>query len=74
MSTTTATPTIAEVEALAASGKLRISHTASRRGYLSRKTRGYIEPYNGRYGKGYIHVEPRFDTTQYVSLTYYIEA
>ena len=48
-------------------------HTAARRGYISRKTEGYVEEYEGRYGKGYVIVRPRFDTTQYVYIDYYLE-
>ena len=48
-------------------------HTASRRGYESRKSKGHVEPYNGRFGKGYVVVTPRRDTTQYVNVTYYIK-
>ena len=51
----------------------REHHTASRRGYESRRGEGYIEPYMGRFGKGYIIVKPRYDTTKYVSITYYVE-
>lgn len=47
-------------------------HTASRRGYCSRKTTGYAEPYEGRFGKGYIWVSPRWDTTCYVNITYFV--
>lgn len=48
-------------------------HTGSRRGYESRKGEGRIEEYNGKFGNGYIHIQPRFDTTQYVYVTYYIK-
>ena len=48
-------------------------HRASRRGYISRKCEGKIEPYNGRFGEGYIIVTPRRDTTQYVDIDYYIK-
>lgn len=50
-----------------------IHHTASRRGYISRKGEGRVESYNGKFGKGYILVTPRYDTTSYVNITYYIE-
>ena len=50
----------------------RVHHTASRRGYESRKSQGRVEPYNGKYGYGYILITPRYDTTRYVSVTYYI--
>lgn len=52
---------------------LKFHHRASRRGYISRKGEGYIEEYEGRFGKGYIWVRPRFDTTQYVTVEYYLE-
>lgn len=47
-------------------------HTGSRRGYESRKGDGHTEVYKGRFGKGYIVVSPRWDTTQYVNVEYYI--
>lgn len=50
-----------------------IHHTASRRGYISRKSEGRVEKYSGRFGKGYILETPRFDTTQYTYTTYYIQ-
>ena len=50
-----------------------LHHIASRRGYVSRKGDGIVEPYSGKFGKGYILVTPRFDTTQYVYVSYYIE-
>ena len=49
-----------------------LHHTATRRGYESRKTDGIIKEYSGRFGNGYIIVRPRFDTTQYVTYEYYI--
>lgn len=48
-------------------------HTASRRGYISRKSDGRIEPYDGRFGKGYVILRPRWDTTQYINVTYFVE-
>lgn len=50
---------------------MKLHHTASRRGYESRKTEGHVEEYKGRFGTGYIVVTPRFDTTQYVNIEYY---
>lgn len=50
-----------------------VHHTANRRGYESRRGEGRIEEYNGKFGNGYIHVQPRFDTNQYVNVTYYIK-
>lgn len=48
-------------------------HTASRLGYCSRKISGYAEPYKGKFGKGYIWVSPRFDTTRFCNITYFVE-
>lgn len=56
------------------STEYRLHHTASRRGYISRKCEGQIEHYNERFGEGYIIVTPRWDTTQYVDIAYYIKA
>lgn len=60
------------IQELANNHDYYIHHTASRRGYVSRKSEGKIESYNGRFGVGYILVTPRYDTTQYVNITYYI--
>ena len=49
-----------------------LHHTASRRGYESRKSSGHLEQYKGRFGEGFIFVTPRHDTTQYVNIAYYI--
>ena len=51
----------------------RYHHTASRRGYVSRRTAGIVLPYRGRYGTGYIVLTPRWDTSTYVWCSYYIE-
>lgn len=53
-------------------------HVASAQGYISRKpnpdgTYGYITKYNGRFGDGYILHEPRYDTSKYHTVTYYIK-
>lgn len=50
----------------------REHHTASRRGYVSRKSEGRIEVYKGLFGEGYVVITPRWDTTQYVYVTYYV--
>lgn len=47
-------------------------HTGSRRGYESRKGEGHVERYSGKFGVGYIAITPRYDTTQYVNIEYYI--
>lgn len=52
--------------------KKHYHHTGSARGYISRKIDGIIRPYSGRFGTGYVILAPRFDTTQYYSIQYYI--
>ena len=61
------------IEILMNNPEYKPHHTASRRGYESRKGKGHVEEYNGKFGKGFVLVEPRYDTTQYVSITYYIK-
>jgi hypothetical protein len=58
---------------MVAAGTLKISHTASRRGYLSRTGGFKVEPYKGKFGQGFALLTPRWDTTQYIAITYYIE-
>ena len=57
-----------EVEA----GKLRYTHTGSRRGYVSRKGDPVVEPYKGKFGTGFVALSPRWDTTQYVNVEYFV--
>lgn len=47
-------------------------HTAAARGYVSRRGGAHVLPYVGRFGKGYKVIRPRWDTSQYVWVTYYI--
>ena len=51
---------------------MKLHHIASRRGYISRKSAGEVETYKGRFGEGYIILRPRFDTTNYIYVEYYI--
>lgn len=46
-------------------------HTASARGYVSRKGIGYREAYRGNFGIGIVRHSPRWDTTSYHYKTYY---
>lgn len=62
-----------ELQALEDAGIVKEHHTASRRGYISRKSAGKVERYSGRFGTGYKLISPRWDTTQYVYITYYVE-
>ena len=74
LNTITATrATIAQVESLRESGKLRISHQAACQGYISRKSAGRVLEYRGRYGIGYVIDTPRRDTTRYIHRTYYVQ-
>ena len=51
---------------------MKLHHIASRRGYISRKSAGKVETYKGRFGEGYIILRPRFDSTNYIYVEYYI--
>ena len=54
-------------------GLLKEHHTARCIGYVSRKSQGIVEPYKGRFGKGYKLLTPAYDSTYYCFVTYYIE-
>lgn len=60
------------LNAMVAEGKLQVHHTASRRGYISRKSEGKVEEYTGKFGTGYVLLTARWDTTNYCYVTYYI--
>lgn len=64
--------TKAMLDTMIAEGKVQEHHTASRRGYISRKSEGKVEEYTGKFGAGYVHLTPRWDTTNYCNVTYYI--
>lgn len=66
-------PGLPTVEELMNDPAYYVHHTASRRGYESRKGGGHIEPYSGKFGEGFILVTPRWDTTRRVNVTYYIK-
>ena len=52
--------------------QLEFHHSATARGYVSRKDiNGYAEPYEGRFGSGIIIHKPRWDTTNYHTIVYY---
>ena len=72
MITTTTPNTAADLQALVAAGELRELHTSSERGYVSRKSTGYVQSYKGKFGTGYKLLTPRFDTTQYCDVTYFV--
>lgn len=61
---------------LANSNEYELHHTGSRRGYVSRKANVdelKAQKYDGRFGTGYTVEMPRFDSTQYVDVEYWIE-
>lgn len=50
-------------------------HFAKERGYISRvdyANRPKIVAYKGRFGVGFKLITPRYDTTRYVNVCYYI--
>ena len=47
-------------------------HSALKRGDMSRKIEGVVSYYNGRFGEGYIIEKPRYDTTQYHTIQYFV--
>lgn len=72
--TTTAYTTTEQLFAAVKSGELRELHTASKRGYVSRNGPCNVLPYAGRFGSGYVVLSPRWDTTKYVYVTYFVRA
>ncbi len=47
-------------------------HSALKRGYMNRKIEGEVNYYNGRFGEGYTIEKPRYDTTQYHTIQYFV--
>lgn len=64
--------TLNELHEMIINGVIKEHHVATARGYISRKSDGEISSYNGRFGRGYVVRMPRFDSTQYHWITYYI--
>lgn len=51
----------------------KLHHVASRQGYTSRKDgTSKVEAYVGKFGVGYIVTRPRYDTTTYETIEYWI--
>lgn len=48
-------------------------HTASRQGYVSRKISNKVVEYKGRFGSGYAVLFPRWDTSKYIYIAYYVK-
>ena len=51
---------------------LYYDHTAWARGYTSRKSDGWVEEYDGAFGKGYKVHRPSWKSTYYHEVDYYI--
>lgn len=52
----------------------KFHHSATARGYVSRRGIDRIaEEYHGKYGDGFIVRRPRYDTTHYHEVTYFIK-
>lgn len=47
-------------------------HTAAAKGYVSRKVDEQIKPYSGKFGRGHKVCKPRWDTTNYYTIEYWI--
>ena len=65
--------TIDDIKKMVDNKELREHHTASARGYISRKSSGVVKEYTGKFGQGYTISYPRLDTTQYYTVVYYIK-
>ena len=60
--------------------KCRYSHTSLKQGYVSRvkpnpehpSSKGYYEPYSGRFGEGFAEMEPKWNSTCYCYISYWI--
>lgn len=51
----------------------KLHHVATAYGYVSRKsTVERKQPYEGKFGEGYIIFRPRYDTTRYCYVEYWI--
>lgn len=50
-----------------------LHHTSVTAGYVSRKAWARIELYEGRFGKGFRLLEPRYDTSRFVYCAYYVK-
>lgn len=73
MSTTSHTSkTLDEVEAMHKAGELRLSHSAYKTGYVSRKTAGIVREYHGKFGTGYVIDSPSRTSTRFFLRTYYL--
>lgn len=64
--------TIYELKELVRNGSIKELHTSYKRGYVSRKLKGIISPYKGRFGVGFVFDSPCNHSTQYHFRTYFV--
>ncbi len=64
--------TLDQINAAVSTGALTRLHTALTRGYVSRKSEGRVQPYEGRFGKGFAVYTPNWDSTGVCYVTYYV--
>lgn len=60
--------TISEVKATC-----KYHHTSTFSGYISRKCKGIVSQYEGKFGKGYTIDRPNWDSSRYSYREYWIE-
>jgi hypothetical protein len=65
--------TVDEIEKAVQAGSLRSIGPSMWRGYVSRKGKGHVAPYKGKYGSGYCVYRPNRESTRYSFVTYYVE-
>ena len=67
------TQNINGIEKAVAQGTLKRVKTSMYRGYVSRKTKGHVAPYKGKYGSGFCVYRPNWESTRYSFVTYYVQ-
>lgn len=65
--------TYEELREMVKGGELTEHHTATKRGYYSRKKEPMVETYKGRFGEGYKVTSSNGESTRYMFITYYIK-
>lgn len=61
-----------ELYEMVKAGRLIEHHTAFFRGYVSRKSEGIVEPYEGKFGSGYTLKTPFYNSSTYSHITYFV--
>jgi hypothetical protein len=64
---------IENIQLAVQAGSLKAVKTAMYRGYVSRKTKGHVAPYKGKYGSGFCVYRPNWESTRYSFVTYYVQ-